>query len=158
MPPESKSYFVHSHSNFRRASHYLSFSVSPLLRFPRFQLCLIFFFLFVSSFSLFIAPFLSAVVPKEITNEYVMRPSRQETATEISRVVSPVLRFIGAHFIFPLYRGKGIPRELEKPPSAKLRFEREPCAEISSAACEDYIDKSIAISCLIVNYCQFMYL
>lgn len=88
MPSESKSYFVHSHSNFQR----VSFTISLLLS--------VFLYLFIFLFlSLRLLSSSLSTVLKEITNEYVMRP-RLATATEISPVVFPVLRFIGSVFYF----------------------------------------------------------
>ena len=65
MPSESKSYFVHLHSNFQRIFHYLALllSVFPLS-------CHFFLFL---SLQLVLSSLLFAIL-KEITNEYVMFP------------------------------------------------------------------------------------
>lgn len=71
MPSESKSYFVHSHSNFRRVFHYLSLFLLASSS--------VYFFFFLHLILFFS---LSMLVLKEITNEYVI--CLCTAATEIS--------------------------------------------------------------------------
>lgn len=84
MPSESKSYFVHSHSNFRRVFHYLSFPLRPFI-----------YFLFFSFSPSFVSSFLLVVSPRGLIKENhkwirnasslrLTRP-RQESAELFSR-------------------------------------------------------------------------